>query len=101
MTNRILSDKKLLRSNEVDEPETYHSRQQDIEAAQQDTKAGSRTRLATSGASYPSLPTTSPWSAQPDAGFHPHRDRIDPDDVCSNTFSLDVSGKSTPRQSSE
>jgi hypothetical protein len=93
----IAMPNKFTRRNEDSEPETYHSRQQDTEAAQ-DTEPGSRTRLATGGRSYPSLSTTSPWNAPIDHGFHPERDRIAETDVTSMTFGQALSGKSVPPQ---
>ena len=92
MTNRVLNKNIVSNNAEDNEPETNFSRQQDaLEASATDEN---RTRIATSGSSYPQLPSNSPWAPQPDAGFHPDRDRIDPNDECSMTFGMDLSGKS-------
>jgi len=92
MTNRVLRDKQILRSNDPDEPETLFSREQDKSSGIEDNP----TRLVTGGHAYPSLPTTSPWSVPADHGFHPARDRIDPSDECSMTFGIALGGESIP-----
>src|SRR5207237_491447 len=99
MTNRILESKanrQIPTNNVPDEVETAFSRQ--TNALESSAADPNRTRIATSGNAYPALPADSPWAPQPDAGFHPDRDRIDPNDECSMTFGQDLSGKSTPAE---
>ena len=91
MTNRVLRDKQILRSNDPDEPETLFSREQDKSSGIEDNP----TRLITGGSSYPQLPTTSPW-ASPAPNFDPYTDRIDPNEITSMTFGIALGGKSTP-----
>src|SRR5258708_9223175 len=96
VTNKGLHRNQVIRGDDPNAPKTTFPRQQDaLEASATDEN---RTRIATSGNAYPQLPETSPWAAPPDAGFHPARDRIDPNDECSMTFGQDLSGKSTPAE---
>jgi len=84
---------------EADEPETFFSRQQDTLPEEGGRFAKQiQTRIITGGASYPKLPQGPLTTPQPDHGFQPSRDRIDPEDVYSDTFGQALSGKSNPPQ---
>lgn len=97
MTNRILN-KNIVSNNAEDNDqggETYFSKAQNhSDLGGQFTTE--KPRLSGAGDKYPALPSTSPWGPQPDHGFHPDRDRIDPDENYSDRLGMDLSGKSNP-----
>jgi hypothetical protein len=76
------------------EGDCYFSRQEDtLEEAGGRFSSSAKPRIVGSPPQpYQTLPET-PLTAPADRGFNPDRDRIEPENVTSNTFGVDVSGR--------
>ena len=87
MTNQILRNNKILRG-EDDEPETYHSRQQDtLEEASGRFAGQIKSRIITGGRSHPMLPKSYSWQDHPEKS-DPYTDKVDV--TTSMTFDQDL-----------